>query len=198
MLISISINCFSEPPSPPGKPIQVIFDGSAEAIVIKWERPYDGGSPIIGYLLEQRRIGSPIWQKTSATLLPYPEINLTGIDPTWRYQFRVFAQNVVGISESSPISDPISMIIMQQSSNSAPQFLNELQNTTVLENEPCEFHVSVIGSPPQISWFKDGFEIFSSRRTKIINDHGSSTLIFHQVQLVSFLNFFLSIVYDRI
>lgn len=169
--------------------MQVIFDGSAEAIVIKWERPYDGGSPIIGYLLEQRRIGLSEWVKTSATLLPYPEINLTGIDPTWRYQFRVFAQNVVGISESSPISDPISLII-QPSGNSAPQFLNELQNVTVLENEPCEFHVSVIGSPSQINWFKDGFEIFSSRRTKIINDHGSSTLIFHQVQLVRFFRCF--------
>lgn len=101
----------------------------------------------------------------------------------FQYQFRVFAQNVVGISESSPISDPISAI-SQRSGISAPQFLNELQNSTVLENEQCEFHVSVIGSPtPQINWFKDGFEIFSSRRTKIINDQGSSTLIFHQVAL---------------
>lgn len=159
------------------------YDSSTDAIAIKWERPYDGGSPIIGYLLEQRRIGSPEWIKSSATLLPYPEIIISGIDPTWRYQFRVFAQNVVGISESSAISDPISMVV-QQSGNSAPQFLNELQNATVLENEPCEFHVRVIGTPPQINWFKDGFEIFSSRRTKIINEIGSSTLIFHQVQLV--------------
>lgn len=162
----------------------MVFSDSADALAIKWERPYtDGGSPIIGYLLEQRRVGSPNWVKTSTTLVPYPEITLTGIDPIWRYQFRVFAQNVVGISESSPISDPISLH-SQQSDASAPQFLNELQNATVLENDQCEFQVSVIGSPPaQINWFKDGFEIFSSRRTKIINDQGSSTLIFHQVAL---------------
>lgn len=133
--------------------------------------------------MEQRRVGSPTWVKTSATLVPYPEINLTGIDPTWRYQFRVFAQNVVGMSESSPISDPIS-VISHNIGTSAPQFLNELQNSTVLENDQCEFYVSVIGSPtPQINWFKDGFEIFSSRRTKIVNDTGSSTLTFHQVAL---------------
>lgn len=157
---------------------------STEALSIKWERPYsDNGSPIIGYLVEQRRVGSPTWVKTSATLVQYPEITLTGIDPTWRYQFRVFAQNVVGLSESSPISDPISAI-SQRTDTTAPQFLNELQNATVLENEQCEFNVSVIGTPsPQINWFKDGFEIFSSRRAKIINDHGSSTLIFHQVAL---------------
>lgn len=176
----------SEPPLAPGKPIQAaIFDGSTEALAINWERPYsDGGSPIIGYLLEQRRVGSPTWIKTSATLIPYPEITITGIDPTWRYQFRVFAQNVVGMSESSPVSDPMSAATQQPSGSTPPQFLDELQNMTVLENEQCEFHVSVIGSPtPQISWFKDGFEIFSSRRAKIIDDHGSSTLIFHQVAL---------------
>lgn len=100
-----------------------------------------------------------------------------------QYQFRVFAQNVVGISESSPVSDPISAIL-QQDPSFAPQFLSELQNMTILENDPCELHVNVLGSPPpQISWFKDGFEIFSSRRTKIISEHGSSTLIFHQVAL---------------
>lgn len=75
-------------------------------------------------------------------------------------------------------------MISQRNSISAPQFLNELQNTTILENEQCEFHITAIGSPtPQINWFKDGFEIFSSRRTKIINDSGSSTLIFHQTAL---------------
>ncbi|XP_031619556.1 muscle M-line assembly protein unc-89 [Contarinia nasturtii] len=175
----------AEPPSNPGKPIQITdYNAPADAVVIKWDRPYtDGGSPIMGYLVEQRRVGSPTWVKTSATLVPYQEITLTGIDPTWRYQFRVFAQNVVGISESSPISDIISAI-SQRSGTAAPQFLNELENATVLENDQCEFHVSVIGSPtPQINWFKDGFEIFSSRRTKIINDHDSSTLIFHQIAL---------------
>lgn len=175
---------FIEPPSSPGKPIQIFFDDSPDALAIKWERPYtDGGSAIIGYLLEQRRVGSPSWVKTSTTLLPYPEITLTGIDPVWRFQFRVFAQNVVGISESSPISDPISLH-MQQTTATAPQFLNELQNAVVLENDQCEFQVNVIGSPtPQINWFKDGFEIFSSRRTKIMNDLDSSTLIFHQIAL---------------
>lgn len=182
----LTIHFYStEAPSNPGKPIQVApFNNSAETLAIKWERPFtDGGSPIIGYLVEHRRIGSPAWVKTSATLVPFPEITMTGIEPNWRVQFRVFAQNVVGMSESSPISEPIS-IITQHTGTSAPQFLNELQNTTVLENDQCEFHVSVMGSPtPQINWFKDGFEIFSSRRTKIINEHGSSTLIFHQIAL---------------
>lgn len=44
--------------------------------------------------------------------------------------------------------------------------------------------MNVIGSPsPTINWFKDGFEIFSNRRAKIVNDTGSSTLMFHQIAL---------------
>lgn len=40
------------------------------------------------------------------------------------------------------------------------------------------------GTPsPEINWFKDGFEIFSSRRTKIITENDTSTLIFHETAL---------------
>lgn len=44
--------------------------------------------------------------------------------------------------------------------------------------------MNVIGTPqPQISWFKDGFEIFSSRRTKIFNENNISVLVIHQTSL---------------
>lgn len=180
----IFICSFTESPSAPGKPMLLpTYDTPSETLTIKWERPNtDGGSPIIGYLVEQRRVGSPTWSKAAASLVPYPEMVISSLEPGRRYQFRVFAQNVVGISESSLISDPIA--IPQPHSNVVPQFLNELQDTIVLENDQCEFNVSVMGTPiPQINWFKDGFEIFSSRRTKIINDRGNSTLIIHQAAL---------------
>lgn len=48
----------------------------------------------------------------------------------------------------------------------------------------AEFAVQFIGTPlPKISWFKDGFEIFSSRRTRIITDNGKSVLLIHQTAL---------------
>lgn len=40
------------------------------------------------------------------------------------------------------------------------------------------------GTPiPKISWFKDKFEIFSSRRTRIVTENGKSTLLIHQTAL---------------
>lgn len=155
-----------------------------DVITLKWDRPLsDGGSPIIGYLVEHRRTGSPHWVRATPSLVQYPELSLSGLEPGWRYQFRVTAQNVVGMSEPSEVSDPLT-VTLQRNAITPPRFLSELQDVTVLENDPCELTVCVVGTPaPQISWFKDGFEIFSSRRTKITTDNGTSTLNIHQVAL---------------
>lgn len=41
-----------------------------------------------------------------------------------------------------------------------------------------------VGTPfPKISWFKDGFEIFSSRRTIITTDSGRSALVIHKTSM---------------
>lgn len=161
-----------------------IYDASNDVLAVKWDRPNtDGGSPIIGYLVEHRRIGSPLWIKATTTLIPYPEFPIANLEPGWRYQFRVFAQNVVGMSESSLFSDPIA-VSLQRNASAPPQFLTELQDKVVLESDKCEFHVNVVGTPQaQINWYKDGFEIFSSRRTKIITEQGLSTLVIHEAAL---------------
>ena len=47
-----------------------------------------------------------------------------------------------------------------------------------------EFIVHYTGSPvPKISWFKDRFEIFSSRRTSIITDSDKSVLVIHKTSV---------------
>lgn len=37
---------------------------------------------------------------------------------------------------------------------------------------------------PKVAWYKDGFEIFSSRRQRIVTDNDISTLIIHQAALM--------------
>lgn len=44
--------------------------------------------------------------------------------------------------------------------------------------------VQVLATPaPKIAWYKDGFELFSSRRTKIHTENETSTLIIYQAAL---------------
>lgn len=159
-------------------------ESDPDIVTLTWERPRtDGGSTIFGYHVEHRRTGSPQWVRSTPTLILYPEVVLSGLEPGWRYQFRVAAENAVGASEYSELSDPLT-VTLHRNVASAPQFQHELPDTTVIENDKVEFHVLLTGTPtPQISWFKDGFEVFSSRRTKILNDSNSSTLIIHQTAL---------------
>uniref|UniRef100_A0A182PH85 Titin n=1 Tax=Anopheles epiroticus TaxID=199890 RepID=A0A182PH85_9DIPT len=175
-----------QPPGPPGKPALVPGSPSSapDVVTIRWSRPTtDGGSPILGYVVEQRRTGSPHWVRACPSLVQQTELSLSGLEPGWRYQFRVMAENIVGRSESSELSDPLT-VTLQRNAISAPRFVHELFDATAVENEKVEFRVHVAGTPaPQISWFKDGFEIYSSRRARIITEADVSVLVIHQAAL---------------
>ncbi|KRT86864.1 Fibronectin domain-containing protein, partial [Oryctes borbonicus] len=173
-------------PARPGKPQLIVdTDGTPDVITIRWDRPLkDGGSPITGYLVEHRRTGSPHWVRASPLLVPFPELTLSGLEPGWRYQFRVSAENAVGLSDPSELSEPLT-VTLQRSAVTSPRFTQELTDTTALESDKVEFVVYFLGQPPpKVSWFKDGFEIFSSRRIRILTECDRSVLTIHQSQLV--------------
>lgn len=124
-------------PAPPGKPILIpgADESQPDVVAIRWERsPSNGGSAIVGYLVEHRRLGSQHWVRSTPGLCTFPELTLSGLEPGWRYQFRVRAQNAVGLSRPSEISDPLT-VTLQRSVASAPQFDLEVKDTTILENE---------------------------------------------------------------
>lgn len=105
-------------------------------MAIRWERsPSNGGSAIVGYLVEHRRLGSSHWVRSSSDLCAFPELTLSGLQPGWRYQFRVRAQNAVGLSRPSEISEPLTVTLQRAAATCAPHFDLELKDTTVLENE---------------------------------------------------------------
>lgn len=175
-------------PAPPGRPILIsgTNETQPDVVAIRWERsPSNGGSAIIGYLVEHRRLGSPHWVRSTSGLCAFPELTLSGLEPGWRYQFRVRAQNALGLSQPSDVSEPLTVTLQKASSGAcAPHFDLELKDTVALENEQAEFVIQFSGTPlPKISWFKDGFEIFSSRRTRIVTDNGKSILLIHQTAL---------------
>ncbi|KAJ6640825.1 Titin like [Pseudolycoriella hygida] len=175
----------AEIPSSPGKPYLVSnIDAPPDVLTLRWDKPRtDGGSPIYGYLVEHRRAGSPHWVRANPSLIPSTELSLSGLEPGWRYQFRVTAENAVGASESSEVSDAVT-VTLQRNAVTPPRFVNELHDTVAVENEKVEFRVQVQGTPPPvINWYKDGFEVFSSRRTKIVNENNTSVLIIHQAAL---------------
>lgn len=178
----------AERPSPPGRPILTplaLSEQQPDVVSLRWDRPQlDGGSPITGYTVEQRRVGSPHWVRATPQPISRCEIQISGLEPGWRYEFRCFAENIVGRSDASELSDPLT-VTLQRNAITVPRFVEELlEKVDAVEDERIEFRVRILGEPPpEISWFKDGYEIFSSRRTKIVNEHDVSVLIIHQVAL---------------
>ncbi|CAG9824340.1 unnamed protein product [Phaedon cochleariae] len=172
-------------PPQPGKPHLISeTESTPDLVTIRWEKPLnDGGAPIFGYLVEHRRTGSPHWVRSTPLLVQTQELTISGLEPGWRYQFRVSAENAVGISDPSELSETIT-VTLQRSAVTAPRFTEELKETTTLENEKAEFIVHFLGQPaPKVCWFKDSFEIFSSRRIRIITDGEKSILTIHQSSL---------------
>lgn len=94
-----------DPPSPPGKP--VVYDITENAATVSWTLPKsDGGTPITGYVLE-RREASGKWVRVNKAPILDMKYRVTGLFEGNTYEFRVFAENMVGLSKPSPSSDPI-------------------------------------------------------------------------------------------
>lgn len=55
---------FADPPGPPGVPHGV--ETTEDSITISWTKPrHDGGSPILGYVIEKKLIGEDKWTKAT-------------------------------------------------------------------------------------------------------------------------------------
>lgn len=94
-----------DPPSPPGKP--VVSDITENAVTVSWTIPKsDGGSPISGYIVERRELSGK-WIRVNKTPVLDLRFRATGLYEGNTYEFRVFAENIAGLSKPSPISDPI-------------------------------------------------------------------------------------------
>lgn len=69
MLKSYKLPCFPEKPSPP---INLDHsDQTMSSVKLTWEPPLkDGGSPILGYIIERREEGTDNWIRCNPRLVP--------------------------------------------------------------------------------------------------------------------------------
>uniref|UniRef100_A0A674F3Z2 Titin n=1 Tax=Salmo trutta TaxID=8032 RepID=A0A674F3Z2_SALTR len=91
-------------PGPPGTPF--IASLSKEYMVVEWHEPVaDGGSSVLGYHLERKERNSILWTKLNKSLVKDTTYKTGPLEEAVEYEFRVYAENIVGIGRCSKISE---------------------------------------------------------------------------------------------
>lgn len=91
-------------PSPPGTPYATTV--TKYNMVVEWEPPTkDGGSPVTGYHIERKEKNSILWTKLNKLILTDSRFKTTGLEEGIEYEFRVYAENIAGLSPPSKVSE---------------------------------------------------------------------------------------------
>ncbi|XP_055747657.1 myosin light chain kinase, smooth muscle-like isoform X1 [Salvelinus fontinalis] len=110
---TLTLSVIERPQSPASSPVVSLLSVSPLCLVLSWSGPcYDGGSAVLGYVVEVRRKGpaeSGNWSELTAHCKSTSYKVRSGLEPQGEYCFRVRAYNVVGVSEPSEESPLIKM-----------------------------------------------------------------------------------------
>ncbi|XP_041940395.1 titin [Alosa sapidissima] len=94
---------FNEP-VPPGTPYVSTY--TKDSMTVEWHKPIsDGGSVILGYHLERKEKNSILWTKVNKSLIKDTKFKTSPLEEGIEYEFRVYAENIVGISKCSKVSE---------------------------------------------------------------------------------------------
>nr|XP_006823015.1 PREDICTED: titin-like [Saccoglossus kowalevskii] len=93
-------------PDAPGTPI--ISDINATSVTLTWSPPHsDGGSPIVGYLVERKEKTSSRWTRATRDRVTDLTLIVTGLTEGSEYEFRVSAENKAGVGPPSLATSPV-------------------------------------------------------------------------------------------
>ena len=75
-------------------------------MTVNWKPPSsDGGSPIIGYMVERKEVTATRWSRANRERITDTSFMVTGLTERSEYQFRVSAENKAGFGPASEPSD---------------------------------------------------------------------------------------------
>ncbi|OZC09937.1 hypothetical protein X798_03043 [Onchocerca flexuosa] len=94
-------------PSQPGPP--TVRDMDSTWAEMEWEPPLDGGSKILGYVLQYKEPGSSKWINASSRPIDGTSFRVQNLKDKGEYEFRVIAKNKAGLSKPSLPSEKIQL-----------------------------------------------------------------------------------------
>uniref|UniRef100_A0A8C2FHK8 Titin n=1 Tax=Cyprinus carpio TaxID=7962 RepID=A0A8C2FHK8_CYPCA len=89
---------------PPGPPKEIeVTNIARDSMTVCWTRPEtDGGSEIVGYIVEKRDRAGVRWTKCNKRRVTDLRFRVTGLTEDHEYEFRLTAENAAGVGQPSP------------------------------------------------------------------------------------------------
>ncbi|XP_074872196.1 myosin-binding protein C, fast-type [Carettochelys insculpta] len=173
----------------PGPPVSVVVkEVWGFNVLLEWEPPKDdGNSEITGYAIQKAD------KKTMEWFTVYEHNRLTRCTVSDlimgnEYYFRVYSQNVCGLSDSPSVSKNTALIqktgitfkpldYQEHDFRMAPKVLTPLINRTVVAGYSTALNCAVRGHPkPKVTWLKNQVEIREDPKFLMKNSQGVLTL----------------------
>ncbi|XP_070086636.1 myosin-binding protein C, cardiac-type [Equus caballus] len=102
--VNLTVKVIDVPDAPAAPKISNVGEDSC---TVQWEPPaYDGGQPILGYILERKKKKSYRWMRLNFDLLRELSLEAKRMIEGVVYEMRVYAVNAIGMSRPSPASQP--------------------------------------------------------------------------------------------
>ncbi|KAH0514336.1 Myosin-binding protein C, cardiac-type [Microtus ochrogaster] len=102
--VNLTVKVIDVPDAPAAPRISNVGEDSC---TVQWEPPaYDGGQPVLGYILERKKKKSYRWMRLNFDLLRELSHEARRMIEGVAYEMRVYAVNAVGMSRPSPASQP--------------------------------------------------------------------------------------------
>ncbi|NXG11373.1 TITIN protein, partial [Sakesphorus luctuosus] len=146
-----------DPKQPPDPPVDLeVHNPTSKSVTLTWKPPlFDGGSKIMGYIIEKLAKGKERWERCNDYLVPLLTYPVKGLEEGKEYQFRVRAENAAGISEPSRITPFVKAVDPIE----APKvFLaaNLQSGLEVKRGDEIILEAHISGSPyPSITWLRN-------------------------------------------
>ncbi|XP_066509469.1 myosin-binding protein C, cardiac-type-like isoform X2 [Hoplias malabaricus] len=115
-------------PDPPQAPR--ILSVGEDCCTVQWDPPlFDGGQPVLGYVLERKKKKSYRWMRLNFD--PYKETTYEAkrMIEGMAYEMRVYAVNAIGMSRPSPASEPF--VPVAPTSEPTGLCVDDISDTTI-------------------------------------------------------------------
>lgn len=153
----------SDEPDSPGKPN--LMDWSKNHVELEWSvPPFDGGSPVTGYIVQKKEKTSPYW--TNCGNEKGNKCRVDDLIEGNEYEFRVIAVNKIGQSEPSEPSDKL----IAKDRFLAPKIVTKLNDVRIKAGLILHLNVDFIGEPcPEVIWTVGPKNLESNSRITVSN-----------------------------